>query len=63
MVSTSLTDPVIATRFYHDPVLFDRISQLEMQVQKLSGQVKMVELELQNEKQKSNQRDGQASKR
>jgi hypothetical protein len=50
MVSTSLTNPVIATHFYHDPVLFNHISQLEMQVQKLLGQVKMVELKLQNEK-------------
>ena len=55
--------PLIPTQFYHDPVLFDRICQLEMQVERLSGHVKMVELELQNEKRKANQRDGRASKR
>jgi hypothetical protein len=48
---------------YHDPVLFDRIYQLETQVQRLSGHVKMIELELQNEKRKGNLRDGRASKR
>ena len=48
---------------YHDPVLFDHICQLETQVQRLSGHIKMVELELQNEKRKGNLRDGRASKR
>jgi hypothetical protein len=33
-----------------------------MQVQNLLGQVKMVELELENEKQKGNHQDGRASK-
>jgi hypothetical protein len=42
--------PIPPIRFYHDPVLFDRIQQLEHEVQRLSGHVKMVELELQNEK-------------
>ena len=55
--------PVSTARFYHDPVLFDRILQLEGQVQQLSGHVKMVKVELQNEKRKSNERDGRASKR
>src|SRR6266852_4185644 len=50
-------------QYSHDPVLFDRICLLEKQVQLLSGHVKMVELELQNEKRKSNQWDGRASKR
>jgi hypothetical protein len=34
-----------------------------MQVQQHSGHVKMIKLELQNEKRKANQRDGRASKR
>jgi catalase len=55
--------PIPAQRFYHDPVLFDRIQRLETEVQRLSGHVKMVEIELQNEKRRSNQRDGRASKR
>lgn len=55
--------PVPCHRFYHDPILFERIQQLEKEVQRLSGHVKMVELELQNEKRKSNERDNRASKR
>ena len=47
---------------YHDPVLFDHIHQLETEVQQLKGQVKMIQLELQNEKRKANQRNGRASK-
>lgn len=62
-VNPSLSGPIPPARFYHDPVLFDRIQQLEKEVQRLSGHVKMVELELQNEKRKSNQRDDRASKR
>jgi hypothetical protein len=65
VVGTSLSHPVTPgpVQNSHDPVLFDHICQLERQVQMLSGHVKMVELELQNEKRKSNQRDGRASKR
>jgi hypothetical protein len=59
----SESQPIIPMQFYHDPVLFDRINRLETQVQRLTGHVKMVELELQNEKRKANQRDGRASKR
>ena len=55
--------PIPTTQFYHDPVLFDRIAHLEANLEQLTGQVKMVELELQNEKRKNNQRDGRASKR
>ena len=62
-VHSSSSNLIPPPRFYHDPVLLDRIQQLEKEVQQLSGHVKMVELELQNEKRKSNQRDGRASKR
>lgn len=55
--------PIPASRFYHDPILFKRIQRLEKEVQRLSGHVKMVEFELQNEKRKSNERDSRASKR
>ena len=51
------------TQFYHDPVLFEWISYLEANMEQLNGQVKMVQLELQNEKQKNNQHDSRASKR
>ncbi len=54
--------PIPSHRFYHDPILFERIRQLEKEVQQLSGHVKMVEFELQNEKRKSNERDSRASK-
>jgi hypothetical protein len=63
-VSSNLPHLVAPTaQPYHDPVLFDRICQLETQMQRLSGHVKMVELKLQNEKRKGNLRDGRASKR
>jgi len=55
--------PVPTTRFYHDPVLFARISQLESDMAALQGHVKMVELELQNEKRKNNERANKPSKR
>ncbi|KAI0302980.1 hypothetical protein BC826DRAFT_1101150 [Russula brevipes] len=54
---------VPATQFYHDPVLFARISQLESNVAVLQGHIKMVELELHNEKRKSNKRTNKPSKR
>lgn len=59
----SLSGPTPPVRFYHDRILLDRIQKLEKGVQQLSGHIKMVELELQNTKQKSNQQDGRASKR
>ena len=58
----SSLSPIPTTQFYHDPALFERISHLEASLEQLTGQVKMVELELQNEKQKYNQHDSQASK-
>ena len=61
--SLSQMSPIPASQFYHDPVLFERISHLEASLQQLTGQVKMVELELQNEKRKNNQRDSRPSKR
>jgi hypothetical protein len=51
-----------ATQFYHDPVLFAQISHLEASLKQLTGHVKMVKLELQNEKCKNNQHDGRPSK-
>ena len=61
--SLSQMSPIPASQFYHDPVLFERISYLEASLEQLTGQVKMVELELQNEKRKNNQRDSRPSKR
>jgi len=61
--SLTPSGPIPPQQFYHDPILFDRIQQLEKEVQRLSGHVKMVELELQNEKRKSNERDSRGSKR
>ena len=58
----SSLSPIPTTQFYHDPALFERISHLEASLEQLTGQVKMVELELQNEKQKYNQHDSRASK-
>ena len=54
--------PVSTTHFYHDPVLFDRITVLENNIQLLQGQVKMVELELHHEQRKNNERSKQPSK-
>ena len=54
--------PIPMTQFYHDPVLFEWISYLEANMEQLNGQVKMVQLELQNEKQKNNQHDSRARK-
>jgi hypothetical protein len=64
VVSASLSCPVTPgpMQYSHNPVLFDCICELEKQVQLLLGHVKMVELELQNEKWKSNQWNGRASK-
>jgi len=59
----SLSGPISPPRFYHDSILFDRIQRLEKEMQQLSGHIEMVELELQYEKRKLNQRDGRASKR
>ena len=59
----SEVSPIPPNRFYHDPVLFARISQLESNMATLQGHVKMVELELQNEKRKNNERANKPSKR
>jgi len=54
--------PIPTTQFYHDLVLFTWITQLESNMAVLQGHVKMVELELQNEKCKNNEQANKPSK-
>ena len=56
------TSPIPTSQFYHDPALFERISYLEASLEQLTRQVRMIELELQNEKRKNNRRDSRSSK-
>jgi hypothetical protein len=55
--------PIPPAQFYHDPVLFTQISQLKSNMAALQGHLKMVELELQNEKCKNNEQANKLSKR
>ena len=59
---TALPTPIPSQQFYCDPTLYSHILQLKEQVQQLSGHVKMMEVELQNEKRWNNQQDQRASK-
>jgi hypothetical protein len=61
-ISAALSTPIRSQQFYYDPVLYKCILQLEEQVQQLSGHVKMMAVELQNEKRWNNQQDRKASK-
>jgi hypothetical protein len=53
-ISAALSTLIRSQQFYYDPVLYNCILQLEEQVQQLSGHVKMMAVELQNEKRQNN---------